>query len=298
MLTLLLALSAPALAGSERLDAVLGWGDHVWGSAPTADLVAVGKDEELVYYGLPEGERSYDGLPVHEVVLGYSEDQLVAFRFSVEKKAVKEMKGRFGRPSRKSATEKFWIGDGVKLTVAKNTATFTSTQALGRGAAVSSKITRVAKDGATEKGTLEYLDTRPGWRDLAWGSVPANGMERVDGEDGGEAYYVRDTDKLFAGDFPLSSIGYGYYQNQLFSVMLILPDYASFRGIRNGLEEAYGAPSVDEGSQLAWQGERVDLTLTFDEQREQGAAIYFYVPVREALEKAEAEAAQRAADDL
>jgi hypothetical protein len=81
-------------------------------------------------------------------------------------------------------------------------------------------------------------------------------------------------------------------------VMLILPDYTSFRGVRSGLEEAYGAPSIEEGDRLAWRGERIDLSLTFDAETDQGAVIYFYVPVRELLDAAEAEAAQRASDDL
>lgn len=297
-LPLLLALLSPAHAGNEALDAVNGWAERAWGSAPTAELVAVGKEETLVYYGLPDETYDFQGLGVQEVVLGYNEDQLAAVRFTVDRRLAKEMKDRFGRASRKSTLDRIWIGETVKLTVTGSSATFTHTEALGRGATLNTAIKKAASDGATERGTLLYLDTRPGWRDLAWASAPANGMERVDGEDAGEAYYIRDTDKLSAGEYPLTSIGYGYYDNQLFSVMLLIPDYASARGIKAALAEAYGEPTSDEEGKWAWRGDRVDLTLTVDPQTEEGAVIYFYVPLRIALQEAEDAAAQDAANDL
>lgn len=295
MITALSFLLSLAYAGSDALDGVGGWGSHTWGSAPTAELEAVGKTGEVTYYAMPEGDRAFFDVPVQQVMLGYQEDRLVAFRFDIPKRAAKEMKGIFGAPGRSSGSEKFWFGEGIKLTASRDTATFSSTRDLGVGTAVHDDV---ARDGSTTRGSLGYLDTRPGWRDLAWGSAPANGMEKVDGDPMGEAYYIRDSDKLAAGDYPLASIGYGYFRSQLFSVMLILPDYASYRGVRSGLEEAYGQPSAAEGDRLAWRGERIDLSLTFDPESEQGAVIYFYVPVRDELDAAEAEAAERAADDL
>lgn len=298
MLVLLSSLIfTPALAGSEALDALEGWQERTWGSAPSAELVAVGRDDELVYYGL-EGPQTFGPLDVTSVVLGYADDQLVAFRFEVEKGLSKSMKAEFGKASRRGVGEKYWIGERVKLAVNGPGATFTYTEQLGSGATLAGVMSDAVEGGATEQGSLDYLDTRPGWRDLAWGSQPADGMERVDGETGDEAYFIRETDKLAAGEYPLSTIGYGYYKGQLFSVMLMIPDYDSVRGIRSGLQDAYGAPSSEAGDVSTWSGERIELSLSYDADEDQGVAIYFYTAVREELEAAEAAAAAAAADDL
>jgi hypothetical protein len=299
MLTVLTLLLASALAADAPIDTINGWGKRTWGSFPSADLVAVGREDGIVFYALPEGDTPrLDKLDVSELVLGYQEDQLVAFRFEVERKLGKAMKNHFGKATRTGIGEAYWIGERVKLTVTGSVATFTFTEELGTGASLSTSMSRAVDGGATEKGSLDFLDTRPGWRDLAWASLPADGMERVDGEDGDEAYYIRDTDKLSAGQYPLTNIGYGYFKSQLFSVMLMIPDSDSLRGIRAGLVDAYGPPTNENGRNAAWRGQRVDLTLTFDTETNQGAVIYFYVPVRDQLDAAEAAAAETAAEDL
>ena len=297
LLALALA-AAPASAGSlEELDALPGWEDHGWGSAPTTDLVAIGREDDWFLYRPGDGPWSFLDTPVQSLVLAYRDDQLVAFRFEVERGIAKLFTKAYGPDSRSGLGERFWIGKRVKLEVRGTSATFTSTEALGTGTSLATTLGRTATTEAA-KGTLAWLDTRPGFRDLAWGSGPLEGMQLVDGAPGGEAYYLRPDDKLAAGAYPLASIVYGYWRDQLFTVMLITPDHESTRGVLAGLEEAYGPATATDDGRTVWHGDRVELSLARSADSDQAGVVYFYKPIREALAAEEEAAAKQAADDL
>ena len=90
-----------------------------------------------------------------------------------------------------------------------------------------------------------------GFRDLAWGSAPVEGMQLV-AEDGEHRFLSRPTDSLRIGRAVLNSITYVYERGRLQAAVVELPA-SGFEPLQRQLREDWGAPKTLKPDQkYAW----------------------------------------------
>lgn len=94
-----------------------------------------------------------------------------------------------------------------------------------------------------------------GFRDLAWGSAPVEGMKLV-AEDGEHRFLSRPTDSLTIGRVVLTSITYVYQGGRLQAAVIDLP-VSGFDPLQRQLREEWGAPRTLKPEQkYAWTDAR------------------------------------------
>ncbi|MHB8800185.1 MAG: hypothetical protein ACYDBY_17190 [Thermoanaerobaculia bacterium] len=99
--------------------------------------------------------------------------------------------------------------------------------------------------------SLDAASLPSGFRDLAWGSAPADGMQLV-AEDGEHRFLARPTDLLRIGRVVLTSISYVYQRGRLQAAVVELPA-SGFEPLQRQLREDWGAPRVLKADQkYAW----------------------------------------------
>jgi hypothetical protein len=99
--------------------------------------------------------------------------------------------------------------------------------------------------------SLDAASLPPGFRDLAWGSAPVEGMQLV-AEDGEHRFLSRPTDSLRIGRAVLNSITYVYERGRLQAAVIELPA-SGFELLQRQLREDWGAPRVLKADQkYAW----------------------------------------------
>jgi hypothetical protein len=109
-------------------------------------------------------------------------------------------------------------------------------------------------------GSLTDLDAKYGFRDLVFGSTLTKDMKLTE-DDGDEKWYNRPHDDLKIGAAVLKEISYGFYQNQLMSVLIHTTGFVNSRALLQVLTEAYGQGTQDNkfSEDYWWRGNRVRL---------------------------------------
>ncbi len=110
------------------------------------------------------------------------------------------------------------------------------------------------------KGSIDYLDAKYGFRTLRFGDPPGSTLKLVE-NDGDLKFYRASDQKLTFGDGQLSTLVFGYYKNQLFSVMMKTTGLTNSRAMMQVLESAYGPGSRPNEflENRDWFGSRVLL---------------------------------------
>jgi len=94
-----------------------------------------------------------------------------------------------------------------------------------------------------------------GFRDLAWGSAPVEGMKLVAG-DGEHRFLSRPTDSLTIGRVVLTSITYVYQRDRLQAAVIELP-VSGFELLQRQLREDWGTPrTLKPDQKYAWTDAR------------------------------------------
>lgn len=103
--------------------------------------------------------------------------------------------------------------------------------------------------------SLDAASLPPGFRDLAWGSAPVEGMQLV-AENGEHRFLSRPTDSLRIGRAVLNSITYVYERGRLQAAVIELPA-SGFELLQRQLREDWGAPkTLSAGQKYAWSDMR------------------------------------------
>lgn len=140
-----------------------------------------------------------------------------------------------------------------------------------------------------------------GFRGIKWGTNISELSEMGIIEDHGEQkLYVRKNDKMQIGDADLEVIIYVFYKDRLYGVMVIYNSSLNFSKLKETLFQVYGSgrrpnPFMEKYN---WYGSSVLITLDFNEIREKGSIIYFYVPILKEQERDVKEKAKKGASDL
>jgi len=102
---------------------------------------------------------------------------------------------------------------------------------------------------------LDFVSLPPGFRDLAWGSAPVEGMQLV-AEDGEHRFLSRSTDSLRIGRVVLTSITYVYQGGRLQAAVIELP-VSGFEPLQRQLRDDWGAPrTLKPDQKYAWADAR------------------------------------------
>jgi len=109
--------------------------------------------------------------------------------------------------------------------------------------------------GMSSGASLDFVSLPPGFRDLAWGSAPVEGMQLV-AEDGEHRFLSRSTDSLRIGRVVLTSITYVYQGGRLQAAVIELPA-SGFEPLQRQLREDWGAPrTLKPDQKYAWADAR------------------------------------------
>jgi len=139
-------------------------------------------------------------------------------------------------------------------------------------------------------GSSGDLDARDGFRDLVWGSAPAEDMVEAD-RDGELVAYTRPDDELSIGEAVLESLSYFYWRDQLYTVYAVTDGLSSSRALLGNLKRRYGqgTRSIHHAEKTYWHGSRVVLSFGGDPESGKATAIFLYKPVHTAREQEEAQ---------
>lgn len=103
--------------------------------------------------------------------------------------------------------------------------------------------------------SLDFVSLPSGFRDLAWGSAPVEGMQLV-AEDGEHRFLSRPADPLRIGRVVLTSITYVYQRGRLQAAVIELP-VSGFEPLQRQLREDWGAPrTLKPDQKYAWADAR------------------------------------------
>ena len=108
-----------------------------------------------------------------------------------------------------------------------------------------------AQERRSSGGASDATSLPSGFRDLAWGSAPVDGMQLV-AEDGEHRFLSRPTDSLRIGRAVLNSITYVYERGRLQATVIELPA-SGFELLQRQLREDWGAPrTLKPDQKYAW----------------------------------------------
>ena len=112
-----------------------------------------------------------------------------------------------------------------------------------------------AQERRSPGGSPDAAGLPSGFRDLAWGSAPVDGMQLV-AEDGEHRFLARPTDSLRIGRVVLTSITYVYQRGRLQAAVIELPA-SGFELLQRQLREDWGAPrTLKPDQKYAWTDAR------------------------------------------
>jgi len=89
-------------------------------------------------------------------------------------------------------------------------------------------------------GTVAYLDARNGFRGVKFGEPPKPGMVLIENDDNSK-FYRRESDDMTMGSGRCSEIVYGFYKNQLYTVLLKTKGIIDSQALLGSLRAAYGS---------------------------------------------------------
>ena len=139
------------------------------------------------------------------------------------------------------------------------------------------KVIKLPKEKETRLGTIGYLDSKNGLRDVTFGvaSDIVPGLVLVEEDEGKQLRtYVRSNDDLSLGDMPLTKIEYTFFEDKLCQVTLYwnltypdntlrMPPTTELAGQCTML---YGRPAkrstTKDSTYYVWSGKKVGLMIT------------------------------------
>jgi hypothetical protein len=140
-----------------------------------------------------------------------------------------------------------------------------------------------------------------GFRDLKWGSEPSKDMYLVEnGKNIDNKFYRRKNEKLKIGQAEISTISYGYYQNQLYYICIDFKDQYNFINIKETYFGVYGQGLKHNRflDEYIWITQDVNIFLEYSKIKNKGAVVYFYVPINEKVQADKKQKALQGKEDI
>ena len=114
---------------------------------------------------------------------------------------------------------------------------------------------------------------------MAWRMTPTkiSGLQKVETDPafgGIDQYYLPDQPMVFAGA-PIAGLVYGFWQNQLYSIMIWSEGRIGYRQLKHGVFSAYGRGIQRrlDVERYVWDEPQTQRLLEFDEERKIGLFI-------------------------
>ena len=121
------------------------------------------------------------------------------------------------------------------------------------------------------------------FRGMKWGSNLRDlaGMNLL-AEDGNLKFFEKANDLTKLGDADVDKIIYGFHKDRFYNVMIYYSSPADFARIRDTLSKEFGQPFQPSESEKKcfWNGEQVNLLLSFDEASNTGRITYLFKPIQ------------------
>jgi hypothetical protein len=113
-------------------------------------------------------------------------------------------------------------------------------------------------------------------------------------------FFERKNDNLSIGDAKASKIVYGFYKDSLYSVFVYFDGLINFDKLKKIFIQKHGeAYQPNEYlNRYSWNGNTVDILLTYDDILKNGRIVYFHKPTLTIIENDETSSAQKGAGDL
>ena len=129
---------------------------------------------------------------------------------------------------------------------------------------------------------LAYQNEPDDFRGIKWGTSIEKLSDMALILDGGHLKaYTRNRDKMMIGDAKIDSLHYVFYKDQFYCVRVVFTDISNFNKIRDEFVRIYGEPERRQhyDRHFYWRGDKVSITLDYDEYTEEGELGYKYMPV-------------------
>ena len=137
-------------------------------------------------------------------------------------------------------------------------------------------------------GRVEY---GTGLKSISWRMQPneISGLVKIKTEPtfGGIDQYWRPEQDLTFGNAPLDGIVYGFWQNQLYSIMMWVDGRIGYQRLRNDLFEKYGPGSQNkpDAERYIWLEEKTQRMLEFDTDLNMGIFVMRSVELDDNIKK-------------
>jgi hypothetical protein len=119
-------------------------------------------------------------------------------------------------------------------------------------------------------------------------------------DSGGINYYEKENDKMNIGPADVKKIGYGFYKDKFYTVMIMFDGDSNFGNIKETLSHTYG-DGVQQNQfmeEYKWFGKFVYIYLHYKEISRKGSLSYYYIPILKQRRAIELEKARKGNDDL
>jgi hypothetical protein len=150
--------------------------------------------------------------------------------------------------------------------------------------------------------TAHCFQNEPGdFRGMKWkanvGEFPGMLFLAAEGE---LRFYERKDENTKIGDAAASKIIYGFYKDGLYSVLVYFDGLLNFSKLKEIYIQRYGAAFQPNEyvNKYFWNGDNVDILMTYDNIMKHGRITYFYKPLATAMEEDEKQRAKKGAADL
>jgi hypothetical protein len=150
-------------------------------------------------------------------------------------------------------------------------------------------------------GSLKYLDARNGFRDVTFGTPLSQYPDMELAEDShGIQTYKRPHENLQIGTIAVQQIGYSFYKNQLYAVIVIVKGSLNSSALLETLTHAYGAGTQPNPymKHYFWAGQIVYGSYTENSIAQDGQFVVWNKALQHQKETDEAKQATRAAAGL
>jgi hypothetical protein len=113
-------------------------------------------------------------------------------------------------------------------------------------------------------------------------------------------FYDKRDENIQIGDGTVSKIIYGFYKDNLYSVLVYFDGLINYSKLKEIYVQKYGQPFQPNEyvNKYFWNGDNVDILLTYDDVMKHGRITYFYKPLGAMIEEDEKLKAKKGADDL
>jgi len=148
---------------------------------------------------------------------------------------------------------------------------------------------------------LSFLNEPGDFRGMKWKANIEDffGMQFI-AADGDLKFYERKDENTKIGDATVSKIIYGFYRDGFYSVLVYFDGLLNYSKIKEIYIQNYGEAFQPNEyvNKYFWNGDNVDILLTYDDVMKHGRITYFYKPLASKMEEDEKKNAKRGAADL